>query len=78
MENGVPTNHFGGPQSPHPGVSGGGGDGERSHGSKLKYNMDMLSIAAYSGDRSEVLAGNVPAEGPAACQLKHSQERFPA
>ena len=40
---------------PHHAVSGGGGDGEPSHGRKLKHTSHMLYIAADDGDRSELL-----------------------
>jgi hypothetical protein len=37
MKNGAPANYWSNRNAPHPGVSGGGGDGERSHGLKLNY-----------------------------------------
>jgi hypothetical protein len=41
MENGAPANYLANRKAPHPGVSGGGGDGERSHGLKLNYSATL-------------------------------------
>ena len=54
MENGAPANYSGEPHPPPCSVRGAGGT-ERSHGRKLKHNCSMLYIAAYNGDRSELL-----------------------